>query len=71
VIQATIINGGSRPCTTSALIYTRLNFAVCFLATDETARTETYPLTKPGIARFIARLEPGGEVTANSYYFYG
>jgi len=48
----------------------KTNFVVCFLATDESARTETYPSTKPGIARFIARLEPEGGVTANSYYFY-
>jgi transposase len=52
----------------------KTNFVVCFLATDETTRTETYPLTKPGIARFIAQLEPKDEVavevTANIYYFY-
>ena len=52
----------------------KTNFVVCFLADDETTRTETYPLTKPGITRFIARLEPEDEVavevTANIYYFY-
>jgi transposase len=52
----------------------KTNFVVCFLATDETTRTETYPLTKRGLARFIAQLEPEDEVavevTANIYYFY-
>jgi transposase len=52
----------------------KTNFVVCFLAADETTRTETYPLTKPGIARFTAQLEPADEVavevTANIYYFY-
>jgi transposase len=50
------------------------NFVVCFLASDETTRTETYPRTKTGLARFIAQLEPDDEVavevTANIYYFY-
>jgi transposase len=52
----------------------KTNFVVCFLAADETTRTETYPLTKPGLTRFIAQLEPEDEVavevTANIYYFY-
>jgi transposase len=52
----------------------KTNFVVCFLASDETTRTETYPLTKPGLTRFIAQLEPDDEVavevTANIYYFY-
>lgn len=52
----------------------KTNFVVCFLATDERSRTQTYPLTKAGIARFIAQLEPEDEVavevTANIYYFY-
>ena len=52
----------------------KTNFVVCFLASDETTRTETYPLTKPGLKRFIAQLEPDDEVavevTANIYYFY-
>jgi hypothetical protein len=52
----------------------KTNFVVCFLAVDETTRTETYPLTKLGIKRFIAHLEPNDEVavevTANIYYFY-
>jgi transposase len=52
----------------------KTNFVVCFRAADETTRTETYPLTKPGITRFIAQLEPADEVavevTANIYYFY-
>ena len=29
------------------------NFVVCSLSADETTRTETYPLTEPGLARFI------------------
>lgn len=52
----------------------KTNFVVCFLSADETTRTQTYPLTKPGLARFIAQLEPDDEVavevTANIYYFY-
>ena len=52
----------------------KTNFVVCFLSSDETTRTQTYPLTKPGIARFIAQLETDDEVavevTANIYYFY-
>jgi transposase len=52
----------------------KTNFVACFLAADETTRTETYPLTKPGLARFVAQLEPEDEVavevTANIYYFY-
>jgi transposase len=52
----------------------KTNFVVCFLSADETTRTETYPLTKPGIARFVAQLEAEDEiaveVTANIYYFY-
>jgi transposase len=52
----------------------KTNFVVCFLSEDETTRTETYPLTKPGLARFIAQLEADDEVavevTANIYYFY-
>jgi transposase len=52
----------------------KTNFVVCFLSDDETTYTETYPLTQPGIARFIGQLESEDEVavevTANSYYFY-
>jgi transposase len=52
----------------------KTNFVVCFLSDDETTHTETYPLTKPGLARFIAQLGPEDEVavevTANIYYFY-
>lgn len=52
----------------------KTNFVACFLASDETTRTETYPLTKPGLARFVGQLEPEDEVavevTANIYYFH-
>jgi transposase len=52
----------------------KTNFVVCFLSDDETTHIETYPLTKPGIARFVAQLEVDDEiaveVTANIYYFY-
>jgi transposase len=52
----------------------KTNFVVCFLAADETTHTETYTLTKPGLARFIAQLEAEDEVavevTANIHYFY-
>ena len=52
----------------------KTNFVVCFLSDDETTRTETYPLTKAGITRFVAQLESEDqvavEVTSNIYYFY-
>ncbi len=52
----------------------KTNFVVCFLSDDETTHTETYPLTKAGLTRFIAQLEAEDEVavevTANIYYFY-
>lgn len=52
----------------------KTTFVVCFLNEDETARLETFPLTKAGIAKFICQLEPvdevAVEVTANIYYFY-
>jgi len=52
----------------------KTNFVVCFLSDDETTHTETYPLTKAGIRRFIEQLEAEDqiavEVTANIYYFY-
>lgn len=52
----------------------KTNFVVCFLGADETSQTETYPLTKPGLTRFITQLEAEDEVavevTANIYYFY-
>jgi transposase len=52
----------------------KTNLVACFLADDETTHTATYPLTKPGLARFITELEPEDEVavevTANIYYFY-
>jgi hypothetical protein len=51
----------------------KTNFVVCFLAEDETSRTQTYPLTKMGITLFTTELEPEDEVavevTANIYYF--
>lgn len=52
----------------------KTNFVVCFLSDDETAHTQTYPLTKAGITRLISQLEAEDEiaveVTANIYYFY-
>lgn len=50
----------------------KTNFVVCFLSDDETTHTETYPLTKAGLRRFIEQLEAEDqvEVTANIYYFY-
>jgi hypothetical protein len=51
----------------------KTNSVVCFLSADETTRTQTYPPTKPGLARFISQLEADDEVavevTANIYYF--
>jgi transposase len=52
----------------------KTKFVVCFLADDETTHTETYPLTKAGLRRFITQLEAEDqvavEVTSNIYYFY-
>jgi transposase len=50
------------------------NFVVCALEADETAHTETYPLTADGLARFTQQLCPKDEVaveaTQNIYFFY-
>jgi transposase len=52
----------------------KTNFVVCFLSDDETTHTETYPLTKTGLNRFITQLEAEDEIAvevrANIYYFY-
>jgi transposase len=52
----------------------KTNFVACFLSDDETTHTETFPLMKAGINRFITQLEAEDqvavEVTANIYYFY-
>ena len=52
----------------------KTNFVVCFLSDAETSNTQTYPLTKAGIMRFITELKPEDqvavEVTANIYHFY-
>jgi transposase len=52
----------------------KTNFVVCFLAADDTARTETYPLTVEGLSRFTRQLNDEDEVaveaTQNIYYFY-
>jgi transposase len=52
----------------------KTNFVVCFLSDNETTHSETFPLTKAGINRFVTQLEPEDqvavEVTANIYYFY-
>ena len=52
----------------------KTNFVVCFLATDDTARLETFPLTRDGSARFQRQLrktdDVAVEVTGNIYYFY-
>lgn len=50
------------------------NFVVCFLNADDTARTETYPLTRDGLSRFTRQLDAADtvavEATQNIYYFY-
>ena len=52
----------------------KTNFVVCFLAADDTSRTETFPLSTEGIKRFKRQLrkadEVAVEVTSNIYYFY-
>jgi transposase len=52
----------------------KTNFVARFLEADETARTETYPLTADGLARFTQQLriedEVAVEATQNIYFFY-
>jgi transposase len=52
----------------------KTNFVACFLASDDTRRLETYPLSPEGIARFKRQLraadEVAVEVTQNVYYFF-
>ena len=52
----------------------KTNFVACFLAADDTQRTETYPLTRDGLAHFRRQLEQGDELaveaTQNVHYFY-
>jgi transposase len=52
----------------------KTNFVVCFLAADDTARTETYPLTADGLNRFTRQLSAEDEIaveaTQNIYFFY-
>jgi hypothetical protein len=52
----------------------KTNFVVCFLNADDTAHTETYPLTTDGLARFTRQINDEDQVaveaTQNIYYFY-
>ncbi len=52
----------------------KTNLVVCFLAADDTARTESVPFTADGLARFTRQLEPADavavEATRNRYHFY-
>ena len=52
----------------------KTNFVTCFLEADDTARTETFPFTADGLARFTRQLgaedEVAVEATQNIYYFY-
>lgn len=52
----------------------KTNFVVCFIGADDTQRIETYPLTRDGLARFVAQLaaadELAVEATQNVHYFY-
>jgi transposase len=52
----------------------KTNFVACFIEADDTRLLETYPLTRDGLARFVARLEASDELaveaTQNVHYFY-
>lgn len=52
----------------------KTNFVVCFIEADDTRRLETYPLTRDGLARFVAQLDSRDELaveaTQNVHYFY-
>ncbi len=52
----------------------KTNFVVCFIEADDTQRLETYPLTRDGLARFVAQLDAADELaveaTQNVHYFY-
>jgi transposase len=52
----------------------KTNFVACFLASDDTQRLETYPLTRDGLARFKRQLRKADalavEATQNVHYFY-
>jgi transposase len=52
----------------------KTNFVACFLAADDTQQVETYPLTRDGLVRFVARLDAADELaveaTQNVHYFY-
>ena len=52
----------------------KTNFVACFLASDDTQRVETYPLTPDGLSRFKRQLRKADEVaveaTQNVHYFY-
>jgi transposase len=52
----------------------KTNFVVCFLAADDTPRTESYPLTRDGLSRFRRQLRKSDELaveaTQNVQYFY-
>jgi hypothetical protein len=56
------------------LILHKTNLVVCLLEADETARTETFPLTVDGLARLTRQLnledEIAVETTQNIYHFY-
>jgi transposase len=52
----------------------KTNFVVCFLNEDDSFHLETFPLSKNGIAKFVAQAEKTDtvavEVTQNIYYFF-
>jgi transposase len=52
----------------------KTNFVVCFLNEDDTFHLETFPISKNGIAGFLAQTEKTDavavEVTQNIYYFF-
>ena len=52
----------------------KTNFVACFIEADDTQHLETYPLTRDGLSRFVARLDAADELaveaTQNVHYFY-
>ena len=50
------------------------NFVACFLAADDTQRTETYPLTRDGLSCFKRQLRKADELaveaTQNVHHYY-
>lgn len=54
--------GGIRAVRYIGVDWPKTNLVVCFLAADDTARTESVPFTADGRARFTRQLEPADAV---------